>query len=117
MTNLFNLVDSALVAEQRERSKDGYTKANHYVRDFTLIDDDGIHGRCLRQNFYEWFAFQKTNMQAKSLYMFKSGFMLEDLIGDMLKKYHTDTWSVEMGRVVMIQPGGLTYPNYKKFHS
>ena len=110
MTNLFNLVDSGLIAEQKERAKDGYLKANHYVRDFTLIDDDGIHGRCLRQNFYEWFNFDKINMQAKSLYMFKSGFMLEDLIGNMLKKYHADTWSVEMGRVVMIQPEGLTHP-------
>ncbi len=110
MTNLFDLVDSGLVAEQKGRAKDGYMKKNHYVRDFTLIDDDGIHGRCLRQNFYEWFAFSKTNMQAKSLYMFKSGFMLEDLIGNMLKQYHADTWSVEMGRVVMIQPEGLTHP-------
>ena len=42
MTNLFDLVDSGLVAEQEERAKDGYMKKNHYVRDFTLIDDDGI---------------------------------------------------------------------------
>ncbi len=110
MTNIIDLVDSALVAEQRESASDGYTKQNHYARDFLILDDDGMEGRCLRENFYEWHGFEKTNQETKSLYNFKSGFMLEDMVGHVIEKFHSDVWSMERSRVVMIQPEGLTHP-------
>ena len=110
MVNIIDLVDSALVAEQRERASDGYMKKNHYARDFLLLDDDGMEGRCLRENFYEWFGFEKTNQETKSLYNFKSGYMLEDMVGNVIEKFHSDVWSMERGRVVMIQPEGLAHP-------
>ncbi len=110
MTNIIDLIDSALVAEQRKRSEDGYSKINHYARDFLILDDDGMEGRCLRENFYEWFNFEKTNQETKSLYNFKSGYMLEDMVGNVIEKFHSDVWSMERGRVVMIQPEGLAHP-------
>lgn len=110
MTNIIDLVDSALVAEQRERASDGYIKQNHYARDFLILDDDGMEGRCLRENFYEWHAFEKTNQETKSLYNFKSGYMLEDMVGDVIERFHNDVWSMERSRVVMIQPEDLTHP-------
>lgn len=109
-TNICDLIDSALMAEQRKKQNDDYRKKNHYVRDFLLLEDGELEGRCLRENFYEWHHFTPTNLATKSLYNFKSGYMLEEMVGDMIERFHDDVWSMEKGRVVMIQPEGLTHP-------
>lgn len=110
MVNIVDLIDSGLIAEQKARQTDGYLKKNHYVRDFLLLDDEGMEGRCLRENWYEWHSFVPTNLDTKSLYNFKSGYLLEDMVAEVIKKFSSDVWSMERGRVVMIQPPGLTHP-------
>ncbi len=105
--NFVDLVDKCLLEEQKAFNADGYMKKHHYARDFLLKIDDKLEGRCLRENFYEWFSFAKTDLEPKTLFFFRSGSLLENIVAEVVGKY--SNWSIERERVAMVHPPELKY--------
>jgi hypothetical protein len=106
--NYLDIVDRGFIREHLERyNNPKYPRSSHYMGRHLQKIHGKWSGGCVRQDWYEWFKVQPTNLDAKRMMAPRMG----DQIGNMfLRQLEREGCYVIREFPVSLNPPHLTYP-------
>ena len=111
--DIIEVLDDQIIKWDKEKSAAHRPKKSHYVGDFSTDYNGEFTGTCLRQQVYNWWGVEPTNIEAKRKYAPAMGTLIEGFLVSLIKREVE-----EKGRVktidtqveVKITPPTLSFP-------
>lgn len=107
--DIIEIMDAQILERAKKKRAEHQPKRSHYIGDYSTIYDGEFIGTCLREQVYEWWGIEPTNLEAKRAYAPAVGELLEDFIAELIKGDER-VKNIDRQVEVEIKPPSLSLP-------
>jgi len=107
--DIIEILDDQIVKWSKERAEEHKPKKSHYIGDYSTDYNGEFLGTCLREQVYDWWCIEPTNIEPKRLYAPAMGELLESFIVKLIKRDER-VKQIDTQVEVEIRPPSLSLP-------